>query len=310
MRNTSPRLKASGLVLLATTLIAIRQVLTKAGLSDVPPLTMMAGQAMVGALVLGLRFVVQRHALPRLSRAEWARLISVAVIGFTCSQTLLLIALARIPASELGFVLSFTPLASLFVGVAVLRDWPTRLQLAGMGLALAGAALFYPDWPDGNRLGAIAVLVLEMFAIGYGDNVGRSLLLRGRVTPVFLALVSMIVGSLLLAPLAIALEGVPRIDERGLIAITFGGLAIFGIALPFWNCALQDLRAFEAALLANLGVFEVAFLAWLVLGERLAPPMLAALAIALAGVSLVQLKDSGALIAFLRMRRSQSSTPD
>ena len=288
----SPRLIASATVLLTTTLWSMRQVLTKFGLADLSPLTIIAGQATLGALLLGaLLFGWRRERLPHLTLPEWARVVGTGLLGFVFSQTLMIVALTQLATGTLAFVLSFTAIAALVLGIIMLRDWPTPLQLIGLICAFAGAYLFFPIRPTTAEVGAILILCIEMFAISLADNLIRDLLLRGRITAMMMALVTMVAGALILVPVALWNDGVPATSGGGLLAIVYGGIAINAIAIPLWNHALKTLAVFEAAVLTNLGTIEVVFLGWVLLGETLTPRMALAVTVVLVGVSLVQLRS-------------------
>ena len=61
----------------------------------------------------------------------------------------------------------------------------------------------------------------------------------------------------------------------------------FALDLVFWHRAIEDVGAGLATVLGNLQVVLVGPIAWLVLRERLAPRVLAAIPLALAGVVLI-----------------------
>jgi drug/metabolite transporter (DMT)-like permease len=84
-----------------------------------------------------------------------------------------------------------------------------------------------------------------------------------------------------------------------------GWLSLVNTALAFtlWNRALRTLTALEGGILANAQIVEVALMAWIVLGERLAGQKIIASLIILAGVVVVQLDQA------LAARRRPGLTP-
>ena len=62
------------------------------------------------------------------------------------------------------------------------------------------------------------------------------------------------------------------------------------LAFTLWNRSLQEQSAVESSLINSTMLIQIALLAWLFLGEQLAPRDLVGLALASVGILIAQLK--------------------
>jgi drug/metabolite transporter (DMT)-like permease len=106
-------------------------------------------------------------------------------------------------------------------------------------------------------------------------------------------MVSMGIGAILLLAVGGTLQGIPRLDWQGMAII--GWLAVVNTALAFtlWNESLRHLAAMESALISNTMMAQIAVLAWVFLGEGLTLQKIAGMALAGAGVMVVQMRKRG-----------------
>ena len=67
--------------------------------------------------------------------------------------------LKYVPATTASFLFSLVPLLVLFMGALWLRELPTRWQIIGVVIGLAGAFLFFsPGFGQGEPLGTVIIL--------------------------------------------------------------------------------------------------------------------------------------------------------
>jgi probable blue pigment (indigoidine) exporter len=157
----------------------------------------------------------------------------------------------------------------------------------------------------GISLALLAGMAIPI-VVGGSVRLGRYLALDARRVfggPLGLTALAMTVGGFTTLALAVFVEGVPTFSLRAWLLIIW--LAAINTALTYtlWTQTQRTLRAVESSVLADLTVFLIALLGWVVLGEALGPAQIAGLLLAVAGVFLVQLAP------VLRGRGSAGATP-
>ena len=288
MRDT--RGFAIGEVLLATLIWSGSFVLIKWGLESWRPLTFVAVRYSLGGLLLLAVGLLFRRLGPTsgAGRGQWARLLAIGVLNYALGQSLFFGALAAVSATSVNVVLAFVPVGVLLLGAVYLGERPIPVQFVGMAAATGGSVLFFSGADvSGQGMGLLLALGATV-CFGASQILVRELASEGRVGSVWLTVITLLIGSLLLLPVALWLEGMPHPDTRGWLIMGF--LAVFSTALAHlaWNHAHRQMRAYEVGVLANMMPLEVAVLAWLFLGEALEPAQWAAMAIVVLGITVVQ----------------------
>ena len=97
--------------------------------------------AMVAALPLGFGDALPAWSHPALLGAAVGVGVCSSVIPYACDQ----LAMARLPRATFALMLSLLPATATVVGVVVLRQVPSAVELGGVGLVIAGVALHRPD---------------------------------------------------------------------------------------------------------------------------------------------------------------------
>lgn len=146
--------------------------ITKVGVRTMPPLTYAMLRVLVGAAVLALLMQRRRRlALP--DRRDLPVIVSYGLLAIAAATALMIVALVSAPAGR-SSILSYTlPLWVVPIMAWVTATLPTRRELAGLTLGLAGLALLMNplamDWSSSDALGAAALLllgaVLSAFAV-------------------------------------------------------------------------------------------------------------------------------------------------
>lgn len=198
--------------------------------------------------------------------------------------------LSYLPAVTVTFILSFTPVVVLLLGVVALKEYPTRLQMGGMFLVLFGAYLFFKDpFSSSNPTG---VLIILISGLGWACYLvfSRLLLTESDSRPLGTTAVAMGFGTVVLDIAALLFEGLPSVTGEGWMIILWLGLLNTAVAFFLWNHALKSLEAFEISILQNTMLVQIAVLAWIFLGEWLTTAKLRPMALVFVGALMVQLK--------------------
>ena len=119
---------------------AISGVAGKRMTANVPPMTIVAGRALLGGMLLLPLVVFGEHKAYQASGWTWGWM-AVAVAITMASYTLYYRGLAKTTVSNAAMLETFQPVVTLGVGVLLGRPGMTGWQLAGAGLVLAGAVM-------------------------------------------------------------------------------------------------------------------------------------------------------------------------
>jgi drug/metabolite transporter (DMT)-like permease len=293
------RLVAAGETLLVTFLWATSWILIKVGLDDLDlqPVSFAGLRYALAAAILsplGWRAIRGVH-LRGGGGLDRRLLLRVSVLGlflYAIAQGAQFAALAVLPAATVGLVLATIPIWVGSVAWARGDEAASRWQVAGIGVLVAGAALYF----GGVDLGAagwlgLGAAVLCAASSTIGQHLSRDVNRDAQARlggPIGITAVSMAAGSALLLGAGVWLEGWPRLDLTGWLIV--GWLAVVNTAFAFtlYNRTLRVLTAVESSVIVNLLLVMVAAMAWIFLGETLDLRQIAGLALATLGVLIVQ----------------------
>ena len=285
----SPHLLALAEAALVTILWSFSFVLIKWGLEELPPF-LFAGLRYFGGFLVLLAFalVLRRQGLPLpLGLRRWAKLVGVGIAAYTLGNGFLFLSLTMIPAVMVSFIQALIPLLVVVLGVLHLRERPSLLQVGGIGLALVGAHIFFPlDVAMEQAMGIIIALGAAL-SFAYQMILVRDLSRDGVPGTLWLTIISLGIGGGLLF-LPAAFEPLPRLTMTGMGILLWLAVINTAFAYLLWNHALEQLKAFEQAMVASTMPLQIALWAWLFLGEELTLRMVVGLAVVLFGVFVVQ----------------------
>ncbi len=142
--NVSSRMRATIEALLVTFMWSSSYVLTKIGLYDVPPLTLVGFRYLIASLIL-LPLAISRGEHRTISGHALWRLGLLGLLGYTVAQGLQCVGLYYLPSISVTLILNFTPILVLLLNRVVTGGTPRRDQVAGMTLVILAASLFFSD---------------------------------------------------------------------------------------------------------------------------------------------------------------------
>ena len=97
--------------------------------------------AMIAIVPIGIRDAAVAFFKPVLLAAGAGVGISSSVIPYVCDQ----LAMKKLPAASFSLLLSVLPAMAAAMGILILRQFPSALQLAGLSLVVAAVALHRPE---------------------------------------------------------------------------------------------------------------------------------------------------------------------
>jgi drug/metabolite transporter (DMT)-like permease len=263
---------------------------TKVGVETIPPVTYAMLRMLVGAVVLAI--LMQRRgrlALPH--RADLPVVLSYGLLAIGAATVLMIMALVHAPAGR-SSVLAYTlPLWVVPIMAWATATWPTRRELSGLGLGLAGLVLLLNplvmDWSSTDALVAAAMLLASAMASAVA--VVHVRLHRWRGTPFDVQLWQLLVALAPLAILAFVLERPTSVpwDLRSVGILLYSG--VLATAFAYWASQSAILAVGPVVTsITYLGVPVVGVLGGaLILGEPVPLSDLVGMVVIGAGIALV-----------------------
>jgi drug/metabolite transporter (DMT)-like permease len=281
------RLLAIAEALLLALILGSTLVVSRLALNFLGPFTLTAFRYFFAFLVL-VPFMPQRNLFGRWTPRTWLLLLLIGMSFYVVGNGALIVGLRFLSATTDALLLNLVPLLVLVAGVIWLKEMPTHLQLVGVVIGVLGGVLFFsPGLSAGEPLGLAIVTVGLLGNAAYG-LLGRALARDGRVDTLSLTAIPLALGSLLLLPCALLIEGVPPFVPQAWVLVVLLAVINTAVAYVLYNHALKVLAAFEVSVILSINPLVTALWSWVLLGERLQSLQVLAMAVVMSGVVVVQ----------------------
>ena len=282
------RLLAYVLLIIAILVWGFAYVVTKSGLSALPPMLFALLRYAVASILL-VPLALARGGLSKLPQpVPWTTIILMSVTGVGLYYVLFNLSLSYTSASQTALIQSAFPAIVAIMAAFWLHEHQTRRRIIGIVLAVAGVALIVARGPAddtasnpllGNLLAFASVLCWGMYTI-----------LAKRMStadPIAVTAVISLIGTVMLVP-AVLIENAPlslsAIPREGWLAILYlGGLASAASYLLYMR-ALRELDASLVGTYINLAPVIGVVSGVLVLGESITATAVIGGVMVLAGV--------------------------
>ena len=279
--------------LFVTFLWSTSWILIKIGLEGIPPLTF-GGLRYSLAFLFLLLFAARQGKVPKLRdqpRSTWIKLIILGLLLYAVTQGAVFLGLYYLQAITLNLVLSFSAVLVALAGIVLLRERPSSWQWLGIALSVIGALLFfYPASFSTDQATGLLIAFIGLSANAVSSILGRHVNHTLRLDPTMVTLVSMGVGGITLLVVGTLAQGFPTPTATNWIIVLWLALVNSAFAFTLWNRTLQSLSAMESSVINNTMMIQIPIFAWLFLGERPTSQQLLGMALAAAGIILVQLR--------------------
>jgi drug/metabolite transporter (DMT)-like permease len=289
MSGSSCHRQAVARALAVTVLWSSSWVLIRRGLGpNLGPVGFAGLRYLVAAVVLTawtLGKASERRALARLDRRRWVELIGLGLVFYFAAQGAQFVAIASQPAASSSLVLSFTPVLVAMASGASLGEKPASHQMLGIGLLVAGTALYTGGSLGFTPTGLTAALV-GLAANTGGALLGRAINRRLDLSSGLVTAVSMMAGALALAGTGLMVEGVPSVSRSQAATVLWLALVNTALAFKWWNQSLRAITATQAAVINNSMLLQIALLGWVFLGEPLSAVEVVGVGLVSVGVTL------------------------
>jgi probable blue pigment (indigoidine) exporter len=249
------------------------------------------------ALPAGLLLLAVARVLPR--GAWWWKSVVLGALNIGAFFPLLFLSAYRLPGGMAAVVGSVGPLFVAGLAAVLLGERPTvRTLLTGV------AAVFGVSLVVLKAAGALDALgVLAALAGAASMSAGTVLTKRwGRpegVGPLALTGWQLTAGGLLIAPLALLVEGAPpALDARAVGGYLYLALANTAVAYWLWFRGIGRLTATQVTFLAPLSPLTAAIVGWAALDQALTPLQLLGMALAFGATAAGQLRPRATARSF------------
>lgn len=234
-----------------------------------------------------------RESAGRLVRADWIRLVVIAVVGTFGFSILMLLGMRLAPGAVAAVVMATTPAVTAIGAVVLLGDHLGRWRVLGIALAVAGVVIVNvgSDIAEGSGddllLGAALVFGAVVCEATY-SLVGKRL--TADLTPLEIVTAAAVLGSLLFLPLAVwdAVGFVVSEATAGQwIGMLWWGAGTMALGSVLWFRGMRRVSAGTAS--AFMAVMPITALvgSYVLLGESFQVVHAVGMAVALAGLAAV-----------------------
>lgn len=269
-------------------------VATKIALQEVSPSTVVWLRFGMGVVVLGIAVILRREfTIPRPGELFYFGLLGF--IGVALHQWLQANGLQTAQATTSAWIVATIPAFVVLLSWFVLKERPSPVQFAGMGLAAVGVILIVSKGDLPGLFGGGAGSVGDLLVLASAPNwavytvLSRRGLQNHAAAPMMFYVMTL--GWLFVTIWALGfgagVSEIHRLDMRGWLAIIGLGVLGSGLAYITYYDALQILPASQLSVFINIEPMVTTFLAAPLLGEPITKLVLLGGAMIIAGIILV-----------------------
>ncbi len=277
--------------LLTTFLWSSSYVLIKRGLVSIDPLFFAGTRYFMAFLCLLAFFLLTRGTIPsiEIEKKEWIRLACLGLSGYAGMPAFQFLGLIYLGATDSAFISNFNPVFVAFVSWILKRRSPEKRQWFRLVISLIGALIYF--LPEIELRSISKALGIVLTAIS-GFFWGIYMVLAETGAPENLdvltrSTVSMGLGSVPLLLVSLVVERTRPIGSSW-IYILWLGVVNTALAFTLWIHSLEELRAFETAILQNTMLIQITLLSILFLNETLSFNKIIGMILVLSGVLLTK----------------------
>jgi probable blue pigment (indigoidine) exporter len=217
-------------------------------------------------------------------RRDWKRLTVLSVFNFALFFPLLITAIYRLPGGVAASVGGLQPLLVAVVGWLIASITPRRLDLLIGTAAAIGVAMVVLR--PGAAIDPIGVLAAVGANVSFSIGVVLTRQLRVSGDRITTTGIQLLLGSVVVAPLAIVIEGAaPSITAVNLAGVAYLSLFATGAAFVVWFTGIPRLPSQAPPVLGLAAPIVGAALGWILLDESLSGIQLSGFAITIGAIA-------------------------
>jgi drug/metabolite transporter (DMT)-like permease len=276
------------LLLTAVVIWGCAYVVTKSGLSELPPMLFALLRYCVASVLL-VPLALARGGLARLPQpVPWTTLLLMALNGVALYYMLFNFALSYTTASQAALIQSSFPAVMAIMAVLWLHERVTRQRILGIILAVAGVALIVArteaDTSAHDPLLGGALTFASVLAWGAYTMLAKRI---ADADPLVVTAIVAALGTIMLIPGALVENGnapMPSISAAGWVSIIYLGAFASAASYLLYSRALRDVDASLAGTFLNLAPVIGVISGVVFLGESITPLAILGGGMALSGV--------------------------
>jgi len=258
--------------------------------SDIPPMAMTFFRWLFAIIILApFAWPYVRRDWPIL-RANWKLMLALGAIGVGTHNSLAYLGLNYTTATNGVILNSFIPVMIITMSWAFLRERLAPPQVAGVAISLAGVLAILSEGSLQTllnfRLNVGDLFIILSMALWSAYTIALRWRPAGLNVMSFLLVIA-VVGNSCVLPLwlaEMALGHYVQWSWTNFAALVAVALFSSVLAYLFWNRGVEEVGASVAGLFVHLMPVFGIVLAWLFLGERLAPFHVAGIVLILSGI--------------------------
>ncbi len=248
------------------------KIVMKIGLEEIPPY-FFAGllQLLVFVLLLIYTWWQRKKYSFKLSAKDKYVAVLSGIVGDGAAILFSMIGLQYVTGATAGLIAATSIIFALLMAGILLREKPRLEQYFGIAVLVAGVGVFLGNQVLGGTLLGVGILLVAEAAYAFHAATNRMISKTHKQDiSLPLALLGSGVGALILVPVGLLMNGVPRVvwDSRLILGILAVAL-IFVFGELIWNGLLDKLQVFELSILSNTMIIQVAILSVIFLNETI-----------------------------------------
>lgn len=259
--------------------------------AGIDPMGMSGLRTLLGALTL-IPFALRARAGFRQPRAVWLAMLGLGVLNFAIPWTIFGVAGEHVPSGASAVANASTPLwSAIFATVLLKADKLGPQRIAGLGLGFAGVlVLMAEDLANLSGAQAGSILLIVLATLCYATSAVSIRKWLSGVPSVPLATVQVSTAAALLMPTALATGAYSGAAFGGNVVASIIALGALGsgVSVVAYMYLIQNVGPVRASVVTYMVPPVGVFLGWALLNEQIGWNLLAALALILAGVAMVQ----------------------
>ena len=282
-------------------------VSTKALLGILDPYSLLVLRFGIGALFLLLLLLIQRIRL-LISIKYLPHLMVLGILGVFVHQVLQATALLTINASTAGWLISFSPIFTVFLAMLFLNERITLTKAVGMVLAITGVLIVTMTRSGHSFQLAINIGFILMILSTLNWAVYSVLLksLKIPYPPLLVTFYMSLIGFILTTPFIIrnrGWESLSLLNQTEWAHLLFLGVFVSGIGYWYWGKALEVLAASKVSMFLYLEPIATLVAAVFLLQEKVILISIAGGIIIIIGVIIVNGQLMPLLFSIFRKNR-------
>jgi drug/metabolite transporter (DMT)-like permease len=275
--------------------------------------------ASVAMLLYTFAYKKEKIAFP-LDKRQWLIVIAIGMLNYLLVRSLFIYALDNLTVVTHAYLMNFVGLATMLLSALVLKERPTKNQVLGGLIAVSGLWIYFLELPKASELFGVLALLIAVLSLAATNILIRYLHIHqsrlraidgqdklmqpaGNNSPISSSTKSPInlLSNNQVATFAIVIGSLPIIilgwiyDSENLsmslinwgIVFANGVIAVAFVMMVFTQ-VMQHLKAFEASVIATIGVIFSAAFSMIILQEQPAIYHYCGIALMLLGIGLVQ----------------------